>query len=245
MDEWQYTSVEFRKTRREEVSHIRVWCEYWGQLVCIGTETGLTDADFSGSSDSSSNSNSSDTDTESSMADEIANTETDTASDFPTFEEARDMFGNLLTETTYQDTEFGTVYRSFGYDADGNDLTRETDARGNETTYVVDEDTSRKEEVTDREGNKTRYEYDSVGRTTRVASCDAEGTELGYTAYEYDTMGDLTGISRGDGQNYYMTYNYFRRLESIGIGAKSATRLKVFAGAEHTHAAQKPEAIEI
>ena len=28
------------------------------------------------------------------------------------------------------------------------------------------------------------------------------------------------------------------------IGAKSATRLKVFAGAEHTHAAQKPVAIE-
>ena len=28
------------------------------------------------------------------------------------------------------------------------------------------------------------------------------------------------------------------------IGAKSATRLKVFAGAEHTHAAQKPEALE-
>ena len=29
------------------------------------------------------------------------------------------------------------------------------------------------------------------------------------------------------------------------IGAKSATRLKVFAGAEHTHAAQKPVAVEI
>ena len=29
------------------------------------------------------------------------------------------------------------------------------------------------------------------------------------------------------------------------IGAKSATRLKVFTGAEHTHAAQKPEAVEI
>ena len=29
------------------------------------------------------------------------------------------------------------------------------------------------------------------------------------------------------------------------IGAKSATRLKVFAGAEHTHAAQKPVAIEV
>ena len=29
------------------------------------------------------------------------------------------------------------------------------------------------------------------------------------------------------------------------IGAKSATRLKVFAGAEHTHAAQKPVAVEV
>ena len=29
------------------------------------------------------------------------------------------------------------------------------------------------------------------------------------------------------------------------IGAKSATRLKVYAGAEHAHAAQKPEAVEV
>ena len=29
------------------------------------------------------------------------------------------------------------------------------------------------------------------------------------------------------------------------LGAKSATRLKVYAGAEHAHAAQKPEAVEI
>ena len=29
------------------------------------------------------------------------------------------------------------------------------------------------------------------------------------------------------------------------IGAKSATRLKVYAGAEHAHAAQKPEVVEI
>ena len=29
------------------------------------------------------------------------------------------------------------------------------------------------------------------------------------------------------------------------IGAKSATRLKVYAGAEHAHTAQKPEAVEV
>ena len=29
------------------------------------------------------------------------------------------------------------------------------------------------------------------------------------------------------------------------IGAKSATRLKIYAGAEHAHAAQKPQAVEV
>ena len=59
----------------------------------------------------------------------------------------------------------------------GNNLVEETDARGNKTTYTVDGDTSRNEEVTDRLGNKTAYEYDDSGRTTKVTSKDANGIE--------------------------------------------------------------------
>ena len=63
-------------------------------------------------------------------------------------------------------------------DNSGNDLVSETDARGNVTEYTVDEDTSRNEEVTDRCGNKTAYEYDASGRTTKVTSKKADGTEI-------------------------------------------------------------------
>ena len=122
-------------------------------------------------------------------SDDAAAEATDTT---PTFNEAKDKFGNALTETTFTDGEFGTIYRSFAFnDADpccpgdeaGNDLVEETDARGYKTTYTVDGVTSRNEEVTDRLGNKTAYEYDDSGRTTKVTSKKADGTELANVSY--------------------------------------------------------------
>ena len=65
------------------------------------------------------------------------------------------QFGNALTETTFTDGDFGTIYRSFKFNADddcmagddaGNNLIEETDARGYKTTYTVDGDTSRNKE---------------------------------------------------------------------------------------------------
>lgn len=73
----------------------------------------------------------------------------------------------------------------------------ETDARGNKVLYTVDEDTSRNEEVTDRCGNKTAYEYDASGKTTKVTSKDAEGTELANVSYAYDAFDNMTEIVRG------------------------------------------------
>ena len=102
------------------------------------------------------------------------------------------LFCNALTETTFTDGQLGTIYRSFAYNTDdtamagdnsGNDLIRETDARGNKTYYAVDDDTSRNEEITDRCGNKTAYEYDTEGRTTKVTSKDASGTTLANVSY--------------------------------------------------------------
>ena len=76
----------------------------------------------------------------------------------------------------------GTIHRSFKFSEDdncvagndaGNNLIEETDTRGNKTTYTLDGDTSRNEEITDRCGNKTAYEYDEVGRTTKVTTKNA------------------------------------------------------------------------
>lgn len=130
-----------------------------------------------------------------------------------------------------------------GGDDAGNDLISETDARGNETKYTVNGDTSRNEEVIDRCGNKTAYEYDESGRTTKVTShkpkLDIDGEkitdengnilyeEIANVSYSYDSFDNLTEIVRGDGLDYVLKYNAFHNLESIGINGKTDGELTI------------------
>ena len=223
-DEWQFASVQFSKSKYRTIDYIRIYCEYGYnsgvayfddvQLIRNNLETYLSASDFvvesTGTSDDSVKEN--------------------TANNTPTFKEATDCFGNALTETTFTDGNFGTIYRSFRFNEDddcmagddaGNNLIEETDARGNKTTYTVDGDTSRNEEVTDRLGNKTAYEYDTSGRTTKVTSKDAGGNELAHVSYAYDAFDNMTEIVRGDGMKYALAYNSFHTLESIGIDGKT------------------------
>ena len=227
-EEWQFASVQFSKSKYRTIQYIRVYCDYGYnsgtvyfddvQLVRNSLETYLSASDFVVESTGTS--------------DDAAAEATDTT---PTFNEAKDKFGNALTETTFTDGDFGTIYRSFKFNADddcmagddaGNNLIEETDARGHKTTYTVDGDTSRNEEVTDRLGNKTAYEYDDSGRTTKVTSKNADGTELAHVSYAYDTFDNMTEIVRGDGMKYALAYNEFHNLESIGIDGKSEALIK-------------------
>lgn len=219
-EEWQFASVQVAKTSYKEIKKIRVYCDYGYnvgyaffddvQLVRNSIETGLSKSDIEGDETSSDG----------------GTTENTTAA----FTEALDAYGNALTETTFTDGQLGTIYRSFAYNTDdttmagdnsGNDLIRETDARGNKTYYAVDDDTSRNEEITDRCGNKTAYEYDSEGRTTKVTSKDANNNELANVSYAYDGFNNMTEIVRGDGLKYVLAYNDFHNLESIGVNGKS------------------------
>ena len=216
-DGWQYVSLDFAKKQFAQVDNITVVCEYSGNngsayfdnisLVRSGIETGLTADDFN--EDEEENTESEESVTNSSAEEEQNE-----------FEEAMDAFGNALTETTFNDEDFGTIYRSFAYSEDGNDLIAETDAKGNSTEYDVDALTSRNKEITDRLGNKTAYEYDINGRTTRVTSKTADNTEIANVSYKYDASDNLSEIMRGDGLKYVLKYNAFKNLESIGIEGK-------------------------
>ena len=222
-EEWQFASVQFAKSKYRTIQYIRVYCDYDYnsgtvyfddiQLVRNSIETSLSASDFVVESTGVSD-------------DEVAEN-TDTT---PTFNEVKDKFGNTLTETTFTDGEFGTIYRAFKFNDDdeclggddaGNNLIEETDARGNKTLYGVDSETSRNEEITDRCGNKTAYEYDTAGRTTKVTSKNATGTALANVSYAYDAFDNMTGIVRGDGMKYVLAYNAFHNLEAIGIDGKS------------------------
>ena len=216
-EEWQFASVQFSKSKYRTIEYIRVYCDYGYnsgtvyfddiQLVRNSLETYLAASDFVLESTGG--------------ADDDYAEVTEATDNTPVFNEAKDSFGNALTETTFTDGEFGTIYRSFGFASNGNDLLSETDARGNQTEYTVTEATSKNEEVVDRCGNKTAYEYDDSGKTTKVISKDAEGTELANVSYSYDAFDNMTEIVRGDGMKYALAYNQFHNLESIGIDGKS------------------------
>ncbi len=212
-DEWQFVSMQFSKELYANAEEIRISCDYMYntgeayfdniQLICDSVEYDVHIGEFY-----------SDLYEDEEYEDSKVGTNVDAAS---MFEELTDNFGNTLTDTTFTDGEFGTIYRSSTYDSDGNNLIIETDARGNTTTYTVDESTSKNTLVTDRCGNKTAYEYDKTGRTTKVISKSADDTELTNVSYSYDTFDNMTEIVRGDGMKYVLGYNEFHELESIGV----------------------------
>ena len=232
-EEWQFASVQFSKSKYRTIQYVRVYCDYGYnsgtvyfddvQIVRNSLETYLSASDFVVESTG--------------ISDDAAAEATDTT---PTFNEAKDKFGNALTETTFTDGEFGTIYRAFKFNEDtnadlyiddsGNNLVEETDARGHKTTYTVDGDTSRNEEITDRLGNKTAYEYDNSGRTTKVTSkiyeVETEENKNPTVSYTYDTFDNMTEIVRGDGMKYALEYNEFHNLESIGIEGKDEKLIK-------------------
>ena len=228
-EDWQFASVQFAKSKFRTIDYVRVYCDYGYntgevyfddiQLVRNSIETGLSASDFVVESTG--------------VWDDDENEAEGIVDTIPTFSEAKDKFGNTLTETTFTDGEFGTIYRAFGFTPDcncvenaGNDLVSETDARGNKVLYTVDEDTSRNEEVTDRCGNKTAYEYDVSGKTTKITSKDANGTELANVSYAYDAFDNITEILRGDGMKYALAYNAYHNLESIGVEGKDEKLVK-------------------
>ena len=232
-EEWQFASLQFSKDKFKIVKYIHIYCDYdynYGfayfddiQLVRNSIETGLTANDFVVEAED-------DTVYEDSTVTNASDTIESKA-----FAEVMDIFGNVITETTFTDGEFGTIYRAFAYNSDdegkdgdnaGNDLISETDARGNKTKYTVNPDTSRNEEITDRCGNKTAYEYDDAGRTTKVTSKNADGAEIAHVAYAYDAFDNMTEIVRGDGMKYALKYNAFHNLESIGIDGKAESLIK-------------------
>ena len=149
----------------------------------------------------------------------------------PEFEELKDSFGNALTETTFKDGEFGTVYRTFSYGENGNDLIGESDARGYNTAYTVDARTSRNTAVTDRTGNRTEYTYNDRGEITSVAQKDSEGNALSSVSYSYDVFGNAKEIVRGDGLRYQMEYDAMKKLKSVGIAGKTEKLIEYTYGA--------------
>ena len=204
----QFVSLDFSKSECKAVKDLLIYCDFShneGEVTffapCL-TRT-AEGGDFSNTESTSSYENEESEDTA------------------PAFEEAKDTYGNPLTETTYADGELGALYRSFTYSKDGDFLTEERDVRGGVTAYTKHEDFAKPQIVTDRCGNETVYTYATPELIAGVESRDAEGNPVSGVAYDYDVYGNMTAIRRGDGQSYVLGYDSFQNLSSIGIEGKS------------------------
>ena len=194
---WQFQSRTFCKTKYAAADHITVYCCYQGDGTVCFSDIQLVRRGLEISLNASDFEKSEETDP---------------------FEEARDSHGNPLTETTRG--KDATLFRSFGYGNNGNDLIRITDERGNETRFTVEEETSNITSRTDRSGAICTYEYDAAGRIKKVTNKGADQQPKGEATYTYDNFDNLTGITRGDGMKYVFAYNEFRKPVSIGIAGK-------------------------
>ncbi len=219
--DWQFASVSFSKNEFREIQIFDVSCEYDYnagtayfddiQLIRTNLETGLSASDFNDEYDGYSEFDDGSEDLEDSGED---------------FTEVYDEFGNAITSTSFVNGETGAVYRSYGYNEDdpetdindaGNNLIKETDARGNTTYHTVDPFTSRDSAVQDRCGNITEYDYDVTGNITEMRKTNGEGTVYSRVSYTYNDRRNLTAIRRGDGVEYDFGYSPFRKLETISV----------------------------
>ena len=213
--DWQYASVQFAKNEIKVIGSIRIACDYSYNvgtayfdcisLTCNDVEYDLDISNFWGYN---------------SFFDGQSETEEYEISDvknYHRFEELTDDFGNVITNTTFYNGEHGTIYSSNTYDSDGNNLIIETDARGNITTYMADENSSKNTLVTDRCGNKTTYEYDKTGKTTKITTKTASDVELANITYRYNNFDNMTQIVRGDGMKYVLGYNAFHQFKSVDV----------------------------
>ena len=130
------------------------------------------------------------------------------------------------TRNIYRDPENGqwrtVITKTYEYDANGN-ITKETDALGNATTYsynLANQLIQVLDPVSQERGLSfsTKYEYDTMGR--KIAETNGNGVVTGYT---YDNVGNLLQKTIAGNVVETNTYDYLGNLLSRTDGNGNTT----------------------
>lgn len=138
--------------------------------------------------------------------------------------ETTDSFGNISSSSSFDGIK--TIETVSKYTADGNYLTSETDADGNEVFYSYDTLNGILTAVTDANGNKTSYSYDANGLLTQVLADNSLTSSTNYV-YNNDRLIAITH----NGFTYNLTYNIWGQLEQVLVGTQPIISYKYGTGA--------------
>jgi len=205
---WQFASVSFAKSRFKEIDKLIIYIDFSEnggsvyfdaiQLTRTNKDEGLTADDFAIIEEAPDNAQFS--------------VESD---DDTTAEDNSDIYGNTLYNVTNTQGEYGSLYQSYAYTANGNNLASETDNRNYATTYTYDEDTSLLISKTASGQSTLNYAYNLNKQLIAISV----GNEK-YVDYSYDSFNNLSSVT-SNGLTYNIDYNVFGKLNSIGINGSS------------------------
>lgn len=134
-----------------------------------------------------------------------------------------DSFSNISSSSSFDGIK--TIETISKYTDDGNYLTSEKDADGNEVFYSYDTLNGILTAITDANGNKTSYSYDANGMLIQVSADDSLTSSANYV-YNNDR---LVAICH-NGFTYNLAYDIWGQLTSVSVGDTTIISYKYGSG---------------
>nr|MCR4935335.1 DNRLRE domain-containing protein [Oscillospiraceae bacterium] len=141
-----------------------------------------------------------------------------------TYDDAGNPTGTVLSAAGYEKQ----IVTAAVYDANGNRVLTETDARGNSTQYAysnaISRQTGNPSKVTNANNTVVNYTYNAQnGRLTRAAIPSTVSLDYAYSSGRLSmlTRKSYTGSTQKT-QRYYLNYDLFGNLTGVSVGASAA-----------------------
>ena len=207
-EDWQYTEITFAKSKFENIEKILVFCVYDYnigdvyfddiQMTRIGEPQKIEYEERS---------------TE--EGDQISLPSVPTEDNENIEDPSVDEYGNKKFEITYESGEYGALYRTFGYDENGNNTLYETDEKNNRTEYTYDSVTSLMKTSKNPGRSLVNYEYYPNKQLKKMSTVLADGETVDIN-YGYDYLNNVNEIQQ-NGYKYGIQYDNFGNTSAIGL----------------------------
>lgn len=207
-EDWQYAEVTFSKSKFENVTKIIVYCVYDYNIGDVYFD----DIQMTRNGEPQKLEYKEESTEE---GDQISLPSEPTDGSESVEDPSVDEYGNKKFEITDESGEYGALYRTFGYDENGNNTLYETDEKNNRTEYTYDSVTSLMKTSKNPGRSLVNYEYYPNKQLKKMSTVLADGETVDIN-YGYDYLNNVNEIQQ-NGYKYGIQYDNFGNTSAIGL----------------------------
>lgn len=207
-EDWQYAEVTFSKSKFENVTKIIVYCVYDYNIGDVYFD----DIQMTRNGEPQKLEYKEESTEE---GDQISLPSEPTDGSESVEDPSVDEYGNKKFEITDESGEYGALYRTFGYDENGNNTLYETDEKNNRTEYTYDSVTSLMKTSKNPGRSLVNYEYYPNKQLKKMSTVLADGETIDIN-YGYDYLNNVNEIQQ-NGYKYGIQYDSFGNTSAIGL----------------------------